>query len=220
MLAIWRIGGSTKSKDDGKGQIGERGIGFKSVFRVASEVFVTSRGYSFKFAKHEKLRMVTPRRAIFLGAHELDTTQIYLKLEDRSDDHGDVYETVYSQLSGIDGGLLLFLRKIKAMAIASCNLFGSGSRTRSLMCARPSIYDKGGRRLLDGDECTDILMVRHTANDMPVQENRSSCRSIELVLAFPITADEPIARNRHVHAFLPIGKYGFNISTLGQTAKE
>jgi len=44
--AICSVGQSTKSKD--QGYIGEKGIGFKSVFRITSCPYVFSQGFSFK----------------------------------------------------------------------------------------------------------------------------------------------------------------------------
>lgn len=48
--ALTRIGKSTKKAAGGrKGYIGEKGIGFKSVFKVADVVRVASGCYEFKF---------------------------------------------------------------------------------------------------------------------------------------------------------------------------
>lgn len=40
--------------------IGEKGIGFKSVFKVAHTVWIKSSHYSFKFDRREKLGMIAP----------------------------------------------------------------------------------------------------------------------------------------------------------------
>ena len=45
--AICRVGGSTKDKT--KGYIGEKGIGFKSVFLISEQPYIFSAGYSFYF---------------------------------------------------------------------------------------------------------------------------------------------------------------------------
>ncbi|KAF7591564.1 hypothetical protein BBP40_001444 [Aspergillus hancockii] len=59
--AICRIGQSTKSGSDRqKGYIGEKGIGFKSIFKVADIVWILSGPYSFKFDATTNLGMITP----------------------------------------------------------------------------------------------------------------------------------------------------------------
>lgn len=145
MLTLCCIGGSTKTRKAGKDQIGEKGIGFKSVFRVASEVFIASRGYDFKFDKHEKLGMVTPRCAAYPDTRVLDTTQTYLKVEDRPDDDGYLYDAILAQLKVLNRALLLFLRKIKAITI-TLNI-GSTLLTRVLSYSELSIGGSEGCRL-------------------------------------------------------------------------
>ena len=47
--AICNVDATTKKKDKSAGYIGEKGIGFKSVFKAANVVYIRSREYSFKF---------------------------------------------------------------------------------------------------------------------------------------------------------------------------
>ena len=57
--AICRIAASTKKVENNrKGYIGEKGIGFKSVFKVADVVWVKSGALSFKFDKSKPLGMI------------------------------------------------------------------------------------------------------------------------------------------------------------------
>ena len=53
VAAICGLGSSSKKSkkrpEDSIIYVGEKGIGFKSVFRVADVVWVSSRAYSFKF---------------------------------------------------------------------------------------------------------------------------------------------------------------------------
>ncbi|KAM5358865.1 hypothetical protein ACJZ2D_014924 [Fusarium nematophilum] len=59
--AICNIGLSTKSGSVDASQFtGEKGIGFKSVFKVADVAWIRSGKYSFKFDRSEKLGMITP----------------------------------------------------------------------------------------------------------------------------------------------------------------
>jgi len=48
-LMICSVGRSTKTNDRGGGYIGEKGIGFKSVFLVTSQPCIFSNGYKIRF---------------------------------------------------------------------------------------------------------------------------------------------------------------------------
>ena len=56
--AICRVGGSNKTAKEGF--IGAKGIGFKSVFKIAQEAHIHSPPYSFKFDKGRELGMIIP----------------------------------------------------------------------------------------------------------------------------------------------------------------
>lgn len=59
--AICAISQSTKSGKTGHGEfIGEKGIGFKSVFKAAYVVWISSNDFTLKFDKTKSLGMVTP----------------------------------------------------------------------------------------------------------------------------------------------------------------
>ncbi|TRX89111.1 hypothetical protein FHL15_010028 [Xylaria flabelliformis] len=59
--AICSVGSSFKQESrQGKRRIGEKGIGFKSVFRIAEAAYITSGYYSFKFTTEESLGMLAP----------------------------------------------------------------------------------------------------------------------------------------------------------------
>ena len=59
--AICSIGQSTKKAiDRKKGFIGEKGIGFKSVFKVADVVHISSGPFQFKLDRRETLGMIAP----------------------------------------------------------------------------------------------------------------------------------------------------------------
>lgn len=47
--SICRVGKSTKKGNRDKGYIGEKGIGFKSVFMISSQPHIFSNGYQIKF---------------------------------------------------------------------------------------------------------------------------------------------------------------------------
>ena len=67
--AICAIGRSSKGgrdhRTDMQHRIGEKGVGFKSVFKIADVVWIKSGYYSFKLDKSQPLGMITPLREQF-----------------------------------------------------------------------------------------------------------------------------------------------------------
>ncbi|KAK5113328.1 hypothetical protein LTR85_010945 [Meristemomyces frigidus] len=59
--AICAVGRSTKhGRDSSTGFTGEKSIGFKSVFKVADEVWISSREYHFKLEQKKEFGMMSP----------------------------------------------------------------------------------------------------------------------------------------------------------------
>ncbi|CAN9390393.1 unnamed protein product [Alternaria alternata] len=79
--AICKIGRSTKaSLGNTTRYIGEKGIGFKSVFKVADVVSISSGHYSFKFDKKETLGMIAPIWDEFPDFRLPNNTSVLLQL--------------------------------------------------------------------------------------------------------------------------------------------
>lgn len=106
--AICSINSSTKSGKSTDGEhIGEKGIGFKSVFKAADVVWISSGSFSFKFDKrHSPLGMVTPTWADFPEPIMPGFTSIYLQLSETYDE-----QTMIQELLMFDSNLLIFLRR-------------------------------------------------------------------------------------------------------------
>jgi hypothetical protein len=115
--AICKIGRSTKA---GLGAvtryIGEKGIGFKSVFKVADVVWISSGHYSFKFDKKETLGMIAPIWEKFPEGENLlpGYTSILLQL---SDDYNP--EELVAEIKSLDPRLLIFLRNLRQINVTS-----------------------------------------------------------------------------------------------------
>ena len=124
--ALCRIGDSTKSvKDRMKGYIGEKGIGFKSIFKVANIIHISSNAYSFRFDRHATLGMITPIIETFPPANliaglESDTqgnqTQLLLELLGESE-----FKHIAHDLQVLKPEILIFLRKIRRLIIHTQN---------------------------------------------------------------------------------------------------
>ena len=113
--AICAVGKTTKSKI--QGYIGEKGIGFKSVFRVTTTPYIFSNGYSFCLPEHDEetgLGYIVPRWVDDLpeGIDPFQTT-IILPL----DKPGCGYEQLEEMLREIDPQTILFLSKLKEIQI-------------------------------------------------------------------------------------------------------
>jgi len=114
--AICSIGQSTKSHTDRtRGFIGEKGIGFKSVFKVADKVQISSGPFQFKLDRRATLGMIAPILERFPSEHRLKNhTQILLHLNGKSE-----FDRIAADLSDLQIELLLFMRKLSSMKIVT-----------------------------------------------------------------------------------------------------
>ncbi|WCJ20279.1 DNA binding ATP binding [Euphorbia peplus] len=124
--SICSVGRSTKKGKKGLGFIGEKGIGFKSVFLVSSWPHIFSNGYYVRFSeqpeKNSGIGYIVPEwvdgkpsvsdvRDIYGSKKVLPTTVIILPLKP------DKVKAVEAQLSELHPEILLFLSKIKRLYV-------------------------------------------------------------------------------------------------------
>jgi len=114
--ALCDIGKTTKQKQ--QGYIGEKGIGFKSVFRVTAEPHIFSRGYRFQFQEKPDPQIgvgyIIPYWVAGLPAeleHHRNQTCIVLPLRRGK------WNQIARQLRSIAPETILFLSKLQALAI-------------------------------------------------------------------------------------------------------
>ncbi|GJM95690.1 hypothetical protein PR202_ga12461 [Eleusine coracana subsp. coracana] len=127
--SICRIGKSTKKGNRHLGYIGEKGIGFKSVFLVSSQPHIFSSGYQIKFNEKSSadcIGYIVPQwidgkpdiediQAIYGGSNILPTTIIILPLKT------DKILAVKKELSTTHPEILLFLSKIRQLPVRELN---------------------------------------------------------------------------------------------------
>jgi hypothetical protein len=201
VLAICQVGSSTKANEKKEdGPIGEKGIGFKSVFKVANEVYITSRNFSFKFDTKTDLGMVAPiwsdPPATFSRRAGFTSFYILLRPESRTE--------VLRELQTLDATKLAFLRKLRHISISIDN-----SR-RTLRRENEQSPTLGPCLVLyQNDEKRTYVTVRRRVEGLPREEKRPGISESEVVLAFPIKDDVPIIANQQVFAHLPLREYGF-----------
>ncbi|KAI8017385.1 Protein NO VEIN [Camellia lanceoleosa] len=129
--SICSIGRSTKKGHRKRGYIGEKGIGFKSVFLITAQPYIFSNGYQIRFNEQPcpecKVGYIVPEwvndnptlstiKEIYGGSDSsLPTTTIVLPLKP------DKVQPVKQQLSTIHPEILLFLSKIKRLSVKEDN---------------------------------------------------------------------------------------------------
>lgn len=228
--AICRICQSTKSgRSKSTGFVGEKGIGFKSVFKVASTVQIASGHYQFKFERDSYLGMVAPIWSPFPEPLSPGWTSMLLKLDDSCDE-----AAIVDELRLYDGRILLFLRRLRRLEIEAQDAGSISSLLKNKLRKKRAISDAKFTNVLtrqeqqpassspadpasivtviENDAPKHYLVWRHMANKLPTEPRRPGISSSEVVLAFPLKSDcqTPSIAQQSVYAFLPIRDYGFN----------
>ncbi|KAH9955853.1 hypothetical protein BC827DRAFT_1235201 [Russula dissimulans] len=205
--AICDIGKSTKTRGENpRGFIGEKGIGFKSVFTVADKVYITSGPYSFHFDKTVELGMITPALGSKYPARPGWTT-FHLQLAS-SEDGNDLG----AQLRDVRPTLLLFLRKLRALSITFP--VRAPQSTNDVVVQRTDDEARGmvSLQLIQNGECVveRYILVKHIAQTPGEEPGRENIKESDVALAFPVTENfEPVTKQQEVHAFLPLRCFGF-----------
>ncbi|KAL4958989.1 uncharacterized protein BDV14DRAFT_22393 [Aspergillus stella-maris] len=226
LVAICNVGKS--SKTGAQGYIGEKGIGFKSVFMVACKVHIQSRDFSFSF-RHRKgesgMGMISP---IWEDSDEVlptPLTRITLFLHETGSDEALVRQrdTVLQQFQELSPTFLLFMKNIRRIEVKIYDDTNNASSHSTF-----SIQNKGlGKVALHHNfsDCSTtedstryFHMTRYVASGIPRSENREYTEAEvttqafarpTIILAFPLTqVSMPIIESQDVFAFLPIRNMG------------
>lgn len=210
--AICDIGDSSKKEE--ADSIGEKGLGFKSVFGISSEVQIQSGIWSFKFehdADDDGLGMITPHWAA--RDQDLDPTITRFRLAYNAETTESLDKLVV-EFEKLPPTTTFFLKNIHTLQMVidteSCSL-------------RKTFHKEG---LLDGqitsiDITTDGVQqnkkFRTVSKDialMPREKKRQGKQRSHVTLGFPIYNDKddediPLieATGQHVFAFLPVANY-------------
>lgn len=211
--ALCRVGRSTKVKD--QGFIGEKGIGFKSVFAVSDTPEIHSNGYHFNFsvgAKNESLGYVVPYWIDNPGPDcRLPGTTLILPAQKgkRFDD---------ATLGIIEKELLLFLRRLQVIEVSSA-AHDRTERFEKETVGSTTIIRRQVRQKVPGPISTDkFRLVQHEVDVTDIVEpKREGFKKSEIVLGFPLGTDDSAApdQSSKVFAFLPIREYGFRFLIQG-----
>ena len=208
--AICKIGSSTKTGLGNETRyIGEKGIGFKSVFKVADVVWILSGHYSFQFDKRAKLGMIAPVWATFPGARLPGYTSILLDLSESYNPRQLIHD-----LHHLDPKLLIFLRNLRQINIRSCNTY-ENTFSRSLGKQELPTESDGLTQisLLCNSERSKFKAARFSVQNLPLDPKRPGTTTSDLLLGFPLADNGlPEIQSQSVCAILPIRDYGFKVS--------
>lgn len=206
--SICKIGSSTKAgADKAKGYIGEKGIGFKSVFKVANMVYISSRHYTFMFDKSALLGMIAPVWSNLPVPSRHGWTTFYLRLSE-----GCEKDALMKEINSLDPRMLIFLRKLRCINITI--EAENGRVTRRALSRLPDDNELGGTtiKLRHDNEMMRYIVTRHRVQNLPNEEKRANIHESEILLAFPIDEEwQPKIQPQQAFAFLPIRDYGFEV---------
>ena len=203
--SICGVANSSKIKKKGDGYIGEKGIGFKSVFRVAERVSISSGFYNFTLDRSKELGMISPewspQMPISLDPKWQTTFFLQIPLPK------DIME-VENKLLKLDAPPLLFLRRLERIEIII-----PSTATRQLSKNFRKHGDMELITLTSPDEKKTYILSKEPILKMPIEKAREGVTSSEVVLAFETTENGlSNEKNQLVFSFLPFAHFGFRVS--------
>uniref|UniRef100_A0A9J7XJU2 Wu:fj29h11 n=1 Tax=Cyprinus carpio carpio TaxID=630221 RepID=A0A9J7XJU2_CYPCA len=206
--AICDVGRSTKGKHK-YGYIGQKGIGFKSVFKVTDCPEIHSNGFHIRFDKNSgPMGYILPHwveqeRAVSAGPREIAeqrwATKIHLPLRSESYQTKNLFHDVHPSL-------LLFLHRLRSISIFNEKRFVSMTR-RDLSHNILEVAHTGGEERW--------LVVKTMLYPKKIKED---VESTELALAFQLSDSSSCdvkPQKQPVFAFLPLRSFGFRFIIQG-----
>ncbi|KAK9266385.1 hypothetical protein L1049_027287 [Liquidambar formosana] len=222
--ALCDVGNSTK-KGSGAGYIGQKGIGFKSVFRVTDAPEIHSNGFHVKFDISEgQIGFVLPTTVppcdidLFRRLASGDTDQLdancwntcivlpfRLKLSEAT-----AMKNIMSMFSDLHPSLLLFLHRLQCIKFR--NMLNN-----SFLVMRKEIVGNGIITVSHGKEKMSWLVV---SQKLQADVIRADVQTTEIAIAFTLQESGKGDYNPHldlqpVFAFLPLRTYGLKFILQG-----
>lgn len=219
VTAVCNVAQSTKAGEKARGYIGEKGIGFKSVFRVFKKAHIQSGPFAFSFSYNPSggegagLDLVTPILEQHTNLPAKVKTRISLSLP-----YGSKFEDMRKDLDEVPDTMLLFLNRIRQLEIhvvapdqtTSSVVYTRRQHSGSTAVIEQVTTEGGTTRALT----RKYLLERRNATNLPEHETREGIHTAEVLLAFPVDInDQPLFELQHVYAFLPLQKPGFRVSS-------
>ncbi|KAG8098632.1 hypothetical protein GUJ93_ZPchr0013g37538 [Zizania palustris] len=222
--ALCDIGNSTK-KGSNQGYIGNKGIGFKSVFRITDAPEIHSNGFHVKFDISEgQIGFVLPT---VVAPYNTCSLSRILSVEDENDyssfwntcivlpfrskfREGTGMYSIASMFSDLHPSLLLFLHRLKCIKFK--NMMND-----TLLIMRRKALGNGIVRISHGNDIMSWLVVSKKLQGTIV---RHDVCSTEIAVAFTLQETEkgeyePYVKQQPVFAFLPLRNYGLKFILQG-----
>ncbi|RYP78352.1 hypothetical protein DL771_000537 [Monosporascus sp. 5C6A] len=211
LRALCNIGKSSKTGT--QDYIGEKGIGFKSVFKVAWKVHIQSGDYSFTF-KHRKgdsgMGMISPewQEPTEELAGPLTRITLYLHGKDDAGYEETQRRTIAAQLNELQPATLLFLKKLKRIEVhfqdenrveTTSSVISAHSAERPSQHMLENLDNMNGnvertQRMYHAVETLAGNLPRNRNREYSAQEEASRAYSTApVVLDFPLTNDDDSA---------------------------
>lgn len=205
--AICNVGkeGSTKTGRDG--YIGEKGIGFKSVFRISSIPHIFSNGYAFNLPEHDEpsgFGYIYPRWVDTIPS-DLNMSYTTIVLPLNNEDYG--FEKIEEALRDIKPEVILFLSKLKKLKIIvdehyELTISKDDSQYPLVKIYKETHYISSNFE----SEKLEEKYVIHTKSFTPPEglktEERDNIHERPVTVALPLTPDSKSAGQ--IFAYLPV----------------
>ncbi|KAL5848549.1 hypothetical protein ACOSQ4_006562 [Xanthoceras sorbifolium] len=221
--ALCDVGNSTK-KGSGGGYIGQKGIGFKSVFRVTDAPEIHSNGFHVKFDISEgQIGFVLPNvvppcniamlsRLASKDPIQLDNScwNTCIRLPFRSKlSEGIAIHNIVAMFSDLHPSLLLFLHRLQCIVFR--NLLND-----SLIVMKKETVGNGIIKVSCGE---DKMTWFVTSKKLQADVIRSDVQTTEIAIAFTLQEINgnysPLLDQQPVFAFLPLRTYGLKFILQG-----
>ncbi|XP_074278416.1 uncharacterized protein LOC141602005 [Silene latifolia] len=210
--SICSVGNSTKAGNRKRGYIGEKGIGFKSVFLLTANPYILSNGYQIRFSETPctecDIAYIVPEwvdkpcisdiQEIYGRHTSLPTTTLILPLK------ADKVEAVKEQLSSLHPELLLFLSKIKRLSVKEDNQDPKLNSVRAISIS--SERDFVSKKNIDAESYTV-----HLAAEEGGDESQGECSYYMWRQKFPVKAENKVEKRKDIEEWsitlaFPYGK--------------
>ncbi|XP_041072786.1 protein NO VEIN [Carcharodon carcharias] len=211
--AVCDVGCSTKGKHE-YGYIGQKGIGFKSVFKITDTPEIHSNGFHICFDKHSgPMGYILPHwaadeRPVNLMGSEAEktrwTTKIVLPLKAQNQQAQNLFHD-------IDPSLLLFLHRLRSITIIN------KVKGQDFMVTRQDL-NNNILEVKHKDGADHWLVIKKTLNARKIKDD---VEFTELALAFKLNALKKslglrcLPEKQPVFAFLPVRSFGFRFIIQG-----
>lgn len=204
--AICKVGETTKSKI--KGYIGEKGIGFKSVYRITSTPHIFSNGYQFRLPEKDEetgLGYIVPQWVDQVPS-KIDPTQTTIILPLDKPDF--CYDKVLKMIEDIVPETILFLSKLREVKIAIENGNNLSILKDDQNEPRIELLVEDKKRGMDSDPKEYLLYSDKVAKPESIrQKNRDTIKEREISIAFPVTPKHDQNLEYNIFAYLPVCLY-------------